>query len=327
MVMRGFSPIKIVVLLLFASIVLSACTLFDKHSYSGLQVNTNNIDSNIFLNDTHIGRSSLIEQNLKPGIYSLRITPDDPSYVPYETTITLHKGVLTVVTWKPATKPELSGGVIYELEPLRSKSTEVSFVTIPDNAIINFAGREKEFSPYVFTDVKPGYTEFEVTLPSYETQKHTLDIIPGYRMHISVKLAKLRSAEEELTNEGIPEATPSAQTLTPFVGTPSSGTSSAQLPVVNTTPATASLSASANPNSSPAPSTAKGSVKINPTGYYENEVEVLRVRKEPPYGQTLGFVQVGTSIPYLNENKTGWLKVWFNNQEGWVSQQYAQIVE
>lgn len=310
--MRGLSALKMVVFLLCSATLLSACTLFDKHTYSGLQVNTNDVPSNIFLNDNHIGKSALIEHNLKPGVYSLRITPDDPTYVPHETTITLHSGVLTVVTWKPATKPELSGGVVYELEPLGSKSTEVSFVTVPDNAIVNFGGREKEFSPHVFTDVQAGYTEFEVTLPSYETQKHTIDIIPGYRMHISVKLAKLRSAEEELTNEGIPLATQSAQSSTP----------SAQLPVVNTTPSTSSQSAKLSP-----PASASGKVKINPTGYFENNVEVLRVRKEPVNGITLSFIPVGSEVPYLNENKSGWLKIWYDNQEGWVAQQYAQIVE
>lgn len=322
-----------VIILLLASTILSACTLFDKHSYSGLQVDTNSVPSNIFINDTHIGKSPLVEHKLKPGIYSIKIIPDNQSYVPYETTITLREGVLNIVTWRPSTKPELSGGVIYELEPLRSKTTEVSFVTIPDNAIVNFGGREKEFSPYVFTDVKPGYTEYEVTLPSYETQKHTADILQGYRMHVTVKLAKLRSAEDELTNEGILDATPSGELANTNNSTTSAEDNSGnppqeQLPVVNTTPATASRSGLQNSGSlNPPPGNTNGNVKIKPTGYFENDEEVLRVRKDPPYGQTLGFVKVGTNLPYLGENNNNWLKVWFNNQDGWVSGQYAEIVE
>jgi hypothetical protein len=309
--MRTISPIWLGLFLLVSTVLLSACTLFDKHSVSGIQINTNDIPSNIFLNDTHVGKSALVERNLKPGIYSLKIHPDDPSYVPYETTITLHRGVMTIVAWKPGTKPELSGGVIYELEPLNSKSTEVSFVTIPDGAIIQFAGKEKEFAPYVFTDVQPGHVEFEVTLPSYEVQKHTIDIIPGHRMHISVKLAKLRSADEELMGEGIPNASDS--------GSPANlATGSAQ--------ATQSAQLKPGPSIAP-PASASGIVKINPTGYFDQGIEVLRVRSLPGSGVEIGVTPVGSTLPYMKETQAGWLKVWFNGQLGWVSGQYAEVTQ
>lgn len=108
--------------------------------------------------------------------------------------IRLRPGLLTVVTWKLAQRPELSGGVIYEMEPISSKNkSEVSFVTIPDGAIVSLQGKEKEFSPVIITDVNPDHNEFEVSLPSYESQKHTINVVPGYRMLVNVKLAKLIS--------------------------------------------------------------------------------------------------------------------------------------
>lgn len=330
MAMRRLIPVIKLGLVLLVSATLSGCTFFSKNSYSGIQIQTNETSSNIFLDDNYIGRSPLIEHNLKPGTYTLKITPEDASFVSYETTVTLHKGTLTVVAWNPATTPELSGGVIYDLEPLRSKTTEVSLTTIPDNAIVNFGNYDKEFSPHVFTNVTPGHTEVEVTLPSYETQKHTLDIIPGYRMNLSFKLAKLRSSEEELKgNNGLDGTNTSSQEASTSGKTQDSSPSAQPQNQNNNNEASSATSSASSTklNTLPPPRSAKGSIKINPTNYFENDIEVLRVRKSTPYGQTIGFAPVGSLLPYLNEKDEGWLKVWFKDQEGWVSEQYAQIVE
>lgn len=300
--MKVLRLLQVGLVLFVSAAVLAACTFLDKNTHGGLQVITNDIPSSVFLNDTYLEKTPLIERNLQPGTYTLKIQPDDPSYVPYETSVTLREGVLTVVSWKPASKPELSGGVIYELEPLHSKATEVSFISIPDGAIVQVAGRDKEFAPYVFTDVQPGHTEFEATLPSYETQKHTIDVIAGYRMHITVKLAKLRSANEELTDEGLPETTPSA------TGSAAVATSSATI-----APA--------------APSSASGKVTITATNFFQNGKEVLRVRSQPGSGAELGFAAVGSQLPYFGETQAGWYKVWFEGQTAWVASQYAQVVE
>ena len=301
--MKPVRLLQVGLLLFVSTVILGACTFLDKNTQGGMQVITNDISSSVFITDTYLEKTPLIERNLQPGTYTLKIQPDDPSYVPYETTVTLREGVLTVVSWKPAPKPELSGGVIYELEPLRSKTTEVSFISIPDGAIIQVAGRDKEFSPFVFTNVTPGHTEFEITLPSYETQKHTIDVIEGYRMHITVKLAKLRSANEELTDEGLPdqEAVPTATAA----ATPSPTT---QLPADT-------------------PSSLSAQVRITATGFFQDGKEVLRVRTAPGSGTELGFVEVGSLLPYFQESQSGWFKVWFEGQAAWVASQYAQLVE
>lgn len=65
---------------------------------------------------------------------------------------------------------------------------------------------------------------------------------------------------------------------------------------------------------------------IKSTGFFQNQVEVLKVRQEASVSATIiGHALVGNSYPYLNETLVGWLKIEFDNQTGWVSDQYAEL--
>src|SRR5690606_11315216 len=128
----------LVIILTASTIFLSGCQqILERHSKSGLQVITDDVPSAVYINGQYLNSTPLIEKELKPGEYTLRIEPNDSNLQRDETTIILRKGFLSVVTWKPAELPEMSGGVIYEMEQLKNSSAaEVSFVTIPDAAIV-----------------------------------------------------------------------------------------------------------------------------------------------------------------------------------------------
>lgn len=294
-------------LLVISSVIFTACNPLEKRDKAGLQVITSNIPASVFLNGQYLEKSPLIDRELKPGEYQLRIEPDEANLVPYETPIVLNKGLITVVTWKPGTNPEESGGVVYEMEKLaQRKQTEVSFTSIPDNAIIKISNRDKEFTPVVFSDLPPGEHEYEITLPSYETQKHTLNVVEGFRINVIVKLAKL-DAQSEAEEAQTKQKTTPDQAATNGVD-PFSNAESTQ------------AANEASPSSA--------TVIINKTGFFNQGVESLRVRKEPSAsGQELGFAQVGKTYPYLDEKDNGWLKIMFNGQAGWVSGSYATIEE
>lgn len=284
---------------------LSGCTLLDKNTKAGLQIITGDVASTVFLNGQYLEKTPLIEKELKPGDYTVRIQPDDPGFVAHETQVTLRKGLLTVITWKPGIRPETSGGVIYEMEPLKNKqSAEVSFVTIPDGAIITLEGKEKEFSPVIIPSVSPGKSEFEVTLPSYETQRHTINVVQGFRMLVSVKLAKLESSVE-------PSPAPT-----------SNASDSANLAPSATSSATTAPSASSSAQQ------AGPSVQIMPTGYFKDGKEALRVRETPSVaGTEIGFVYVDQTYPYLGTTTNNWLQISVNDKQGWVSADYAKLVQ
>lgn len=281
---------------------MSACNPLSKPQKAGLQVVTDGVESSVFINGDYLEKTPLIKKDLKPGSYNITIKPDDPEYVSYDTTVNVREGLLTVVTWRPGRRAELSGGVIFEMEMLKSKNgAEVSVVSIPDGAIVKLGDTDKEFAPVLYTDLEPGKTDLVVTLPSYEDQHHTIDILPGYRLLISVKLAKQSLDNTQPPTELTATATDSAQTATDSASTePTQQTSEPEI----TGPA----------------------ILIKPTGFFLNGTEVLRVRdKAGAIGKEIGYAPVGQKYTYLNETSSGWFKISFENQDGWVSGQYASL--
>jgi len=299
-------------LVLFTSVFFSACNPFDSQTKAGLQVITGDIPASLFLDSQYLEKTPYIGKDIKPGQYTLRIQPDDVSLTPYETTITLRKGLLSVVTWRPGTRPELSGGVAYEMEKLsNAKATEVSVVTIPDGAIVAIEGREKEFAPLHITTIEAGERTFEVSLPSYETQKHSINIVAGHRTTITVKLAKS-------------EAVPTLSTPTP--ATPSAALAATPAAVLTTRQASAAAQVK-TPVASSSSKITGARVKIKPTGYQSNGQEVLRVRDAASSaGTEIGVAPVGSEYAYSGETLGGWHKITFNGQVGWVSSQYVEVI-
>lgn len=299
----------------FVTVIFSGCNPLNKNSKSGLQVITDGVASAVFLNEQYIEKAPFINREIKPGEYTLKIQPDDPNLVAYETRIRLRPGLLTVVTWKLAERPELSGGVIYEMEPIKSNSkSEVSFITIPDGAIVSLQGKEKEFSPVIIPDITPGHNEFEVSLPSYESQKHTINAVPGYRMLVSVKLAKVGIGETQKNENNSDKTDTKEVSAIDQASESATATKSGQLD--NAT------------NASEESKTTGKQILIKPTNFFQDGKEVLRVRdKAGSVGAELGFASVGTKYPYLEKTENSWFNINFNGKSGWVSGTFAQIVE
>jgi uncharacterized protein YgiM (DUF1202 family) len=312
--MNRFLQLAVVVA---TSLVLSGCTtILDKNNKAGLQVITDDITASIFLDGQYVDRTPFINKELKPASYTLKIEPEDQTLVPYETTITLRKGLLTVVTWKPGTRAELSGGVVYELEKLPNrKQTELSVVSIPDGAVVSVDSGAKEFAPYLTSELVPGSHELSVTLPSYETQEHTINIVEGHRLNILVKLAKSPSAlaPAETTPAAVTEPTIASESAT-------ASNSAAKKPPT----ATASGKPLITPSASQTVTGPK--VTITSTNFFQDGVEVLRVRDQAnASGKELGFAQVGSSYQYLGKEEAGWYNIQFGTQTGWVNKSYAKL--
>ncbi len=264
---------------------------------SGLQVNTQDTPSSVFLDGQYLEKTPFIGTEIKPGTYQLSIQPDDQTLAKYDTTVTLRKGLLTVVTWKPGARPEQSGGITYELEKLDSKQTELSVTSIPDGAIISIDGGAKEFAPALLSDVSPGSHTLTISLPSYETQEHTINAVAGHRLNASVKLARSSSQSQ-------PDISPLLNVATP----------------------SADISSQNASGSAVLPGSTGETVLIESTGFVQAGKEVLRVRDTAgPSGAELGFAEVGSSYPYLGETTNGWLKIIFEGKPGWVSGTYATL--
>jgi len=289
----------LILIIIGSAFLFTACNPLEKKMKSGLQVITDEVNASLFLDGKYLDKTPYINKSIQPGTYNLRIEPDDAAYIPYETTVNLRKSLLTVVTWNPGKTPSTSGGVIYELEPIESrKQADVSFITIPDNAIIQFDANDKQFSPLIINNLEAGHHEFEVSLPSYETQKHTINVVEGHRLNVLITLSKM-SDEEEETATPTQESSPSATTEDNI----DQATPSSQLIL-------------------------GARIKIKSTNFYMNSEEVLRVRDQAgSTGKELGFARVGKEFKYLNETANDWYKIDFEGKEGWVSAKYAQLIE
>jgi len=261
---------------------------------SGIQVITGDKTATVFLNDHYLDRTPLIEKNLKPGTYTLKIEPEDESLASYETEITLYPDTLAVVTWHPEKTVDASGGVIYEMKKINSQKAVVNFVSIPDKAIIKIDDRPTDFTPLLLEDLEAGEHKYEISLPAYETQQNSLNVKNGYRVDAIIKLAKVSG------NDSPTQASDSAQPKT------NEASSSAQ-------------------NASP--SAHLKQVTILKTGLMQNGVEVLRIRQNPTQSSTqVGLAKVGQKYPYLDE-KNGWYQIKFGEnleKVGWISAHYAE---
>ena len=194
---------KYLVAIVLTGVLLTGCTsIFDKESRAGVQIGTGQIDSVVFINGQYLDRTPLTRKNLKPGEYVIEIKPTDENLVPYETSITLRQDLLSVITWKPAATPEQSGGGLRNGTTLNKRCNRNSFSTVPDGAIIQLKDKSKEIAPYTFKDVPQVRLNTLSTYP-HEQQQHTINVVPGYRMLVSIKLAKQNAIILQPTNEWI----------------------------------------------------------------------------------------------------------------------------
>lgn len=290
--------------LIIGSLGLAGCQkipFLQQNKTGGLQIHTESVTASVFLNGEFVNKTPYIDQNLKTGTYSVKIEPEDTNLVSYETSITVYPDTLAVVNWTPGSSVEESGGVIFELEPLSRNNSALSVTSIPDSTIVNIDGESKGFAPVLVEDISAGDHDIKISLPSYTAQEHSLNIVEGMKMHLLVKLAKVKTATEsalllEASDEA--ESTESAES-----------------------------SSSAKPTSSPTPvaatTTEKPYVEIldTPTGW-------LRVRAEASVdSDEVAKVDVGATFSYL-DSEDGWYQIKYAEGEtGWISGEYAELVE
>jgi len=299
--MKKIASILLVILCLTIGVGVYLFNPFQNKLKSGLQVITHDVKASLFLNDMYLDKTPYINREIIPGEYTLRLEPDDDQLEAYELPLSLNQGVLTVVMWKPGSTAESSGGVVYELEKIDNKDqAELSFVSVPDGAIIKLDDREQDFAPLVYKNLEPGTHTFEARLPSFEAQQNTINLVAGYKLKVWIKLSQADSATQpSQNNEEQKTASDSAQTAT----------DSAQV---------------ASPSAQ---------VKIKKTNFFQDNKEVLRVRSEADLNSAeAGFVLAEESYEFLGEEKNNWYKIKFTDaldtqqKQGWVSSQYAELV-
>lgn len=299
-------------LIVTTSILLSGCTLpfigDITNKSSGLQV-TSTPQATVFLDDNSLGLSPILEEDLKPGKYTLKIVPTDSTIPSWETKITLSPGVLTVVDRKLSTNPEQSHGHVLSFEKLSSKdTTKIAVTTIPDSVTVTIDGSPKGFTPLSIDTISAGDHVILLSSPGFEDKTLRARTIDGYQLTITAQLAKQSLAPAITDNQ---EATPS------------SGFNLDDNPKTTPTPTPKPTITPVSPQSSSSANIKKPYVEIGstPTGW-------LRVRSEPnTAAQEVAKVNPGDRFPYL-DTQGGWNQITLTGgNKGWVSGQYSTVVK
>jgi len=264
---------------------------------AGLQIEYNQGQgyASVFLDDRYLEKAPLAEKNIQAGEYILKIVPDDQDLAEFSTPITLEKGTLGVVIYLPGETAAKSAAIIYELQKQEDLKNKGSLVieSYPEGANLVFADQGVELTPFQFDQLEPGDYQFSLSLDGYQEQQQNAQVLAGYKTIISVQLAKavakLETADEiseELLDDQVKIEDKSSNN---------------QLEVL-----------------------------IKKTGFLVDGEEVLRVRAaSSSSGAELGFAKSESLYPYLEiegvASDSAWLPIWFENQTGWVSSQFAEL--
>lgn len=287
------------------SLTLTACTIpfIGQKKNAALNVNSTP-KATVFLDENQIGITPLMEDKLTPGEYTIKLVPEQQDLSPWQQKIRLTSSLMTVVNREFSAQEEESSSEILYLEEIPDKkSASIAIVSDPDQAVIKLDAEPKGFAPLNIEQVSLGDHTITISLPGYKEKTLKAQTQAGYKLTVSVKLAKEPAPQEEQ------EATESAEAKE------SPSPSPKTTPKPQTSPAPVSTTSASPP---PKPYV---KIKDTPTGW-------LRVRVEPSLTATeAAKVNPGQMFSLLDE-QADWYKIRYQTaKEGWISAQYAEKFE
>lgn len=293
-----------------ASAVLSGCTvknLFVKKP-SGLDIATVPA-ATVTLNGENVGETPYSNKTLKPGEYTITLTPKSGDFSPYEIKRKLESQVGAVISRTFGATEDESSHYILMLEPSLSDGTYLSVISEPDAVNVNLDDKPYGFTPLSKIATTPGTHTLSVSSPGYISQSIPINPAPGYNLVVSVKLASdnitlVASPSPTPSGEATPSALPAqAGSLAPGIASPSPS------PLVQHDIAPPYVTVSDVPDT--------------------RAQSGLNVRKDASSSSDpLGKAKIGEKLPYLGETTpAGWHKVEFEGTTGYVSGKYVTLTK
>lgn len=293
--------------LVFA-IIFSGCTLPSIGSKnSGISITSNPV-STVVLDGERLGQTPLKINNLKSGKRRLQLLPS--SGQSWETEITLSNKLETAVDHTFGSADQDSETSIMFLEKIGDKNkSEINAVTIPDRAIVRLDGQPKGFAPVLANLPDSASHQITVSSAGYKEKNISIQAIIGYRLNLTVQLARLQLLAAD------PTSSPSAEPAVTPTSKPKSTTAPTPVPTEKTI---------ATPPERPYVEIQITGTKAIPDATKDNW---LRVRSEGNQSaDIITYVYSGETYGFIETNKSGWYKIALTNEkEGWVSGQYAKL--
>jgi hypothetical protein len=291
----------VVILALALGVFIFRGKLLNRGGSAALQISSTP-SATVFLDGESKGITPFFNEKLTPGEHLVKLVPEATTdqLVSWEGKVNLTPNILTVINRIFGPTEAESSGEILSLEKINKKDrSSLEIISIPDQAIIKVDGEPKGFAPVSVEDLSAGDHPVTSSAPGYEERTITAHTIAGYKLTVTIQLAKQKEEKE---------ATPSAE---PKEEEPKEEATGTPTPTPKT-------------KVTPTPSVEKPYVLIKetPTGW-------LRVREEASIESTeLAKVNTGETYSYLGETENGWYKIEYQEgEEGWVSGTYSELVE
>ena len=294
------------------SLLLSGCTIpfLGQKKQAALQAYSTP-KATVFLDGEHIGTTPFFDDKLKPGDYTVKLTPDDPGAIPWEGKIRLSGGIMTVVSRELSSDPDQSSGYTLSLEPAADrKSVSLTVVTDPDGAVVSLDSEPKGFAPLSLDKLTPEEHLLVISSPGYVEKSLKPKLIEGHKLTATVQLAKLPEEEKQAEPK---EATESADLK-------------AQDDETKPTPKPSPKSQTIKP------ATGSGTLEGSQVKILETPTGWLNVRSEPSTSggdeTIVTKVDPGETFPYIKSSGSGWYQIELPDGElGWVVAKYTELIE
>ena len=286
-------------IILTSALIFSACSLpFTKAQKSALDIKSDSV-ATVYLNGDHVGSTPFYKDDLKPGEYTVKLSPESDPNNSWQTQIILKPQLLTNITKFFGNSPEESQHFTLSLEEISDKeNSKITVITLPDSAVIKIDSQPVGFSPVDKDNISPGEHNIIVGSPGYKQLNIPIKAIAGHKLTIFAQLAK--DKDLSITKEE-PISTPSATIKEEIASTP--------------TTKTATSSGAITKPFVTIKETGTGWLRVrsDPTGFADNEV---------------AKVNVGEKYSFIKSNDTGWYKIKYETgSEGWISAKYATLTE
>lgn len=311
-----------ILLALCCSLLFAACSRFSKQN-AGLAV-TSNVSSTVFMDGEEVGNTPYKSGKLAAKKYTIRLTPSDTTYQAHEAVVKLTSGFEALIDWKFATTKEESSGVIFQIDTAADRNkSELEIFASPDNVPVSIDGEAKGFTPLLIDDLTEGKHTMTLQAPGYDPMERDIIVVKGKRLTVTAKLARRQPTIDTATASAVLSTQTATHSATP---------SATKKPTVTARPTVRPATSSAT-TATPSATTSQAVKRTTTTKPYVRILETptgfLRVRASSSSTATeIGKLLQDSTVPYLNASASGWLKVEHTpGASGWVSSQYAQVVQ
>ncbi|MFC1727417.1 PEGA domain-containing protein [Patescibacteria group bacterium] len=289
---------------------------FSQDGPGALQISSNS-KAIVFIDGNQQDQTPYFSDDLSAGEHTVKIVPEsvEDNLIPWEGKVNIFPNILTVINRELAESEASASGEVLSLEKITSRDTSsLAVVSVPDQAVVRINGEPKGFAPVLVEGLKAGDFQVVISSPGYKERKVEASTVVGYKLTISVKLAQEVEGIEE-TKENDEEVASEEKEEEEEKSDENSEETEEEA------------------DSTPTPGATKGPVPTPPEKPYievqETPTGWLRVRSEASTAsEELTRIEPGSMFPYLEEEKNGWYKIEYeDDEEGWVSNVYAKLIE